>query len=247
VRTDLYEKFSTKESSHWWFVARRNILQSLIGRYIPTKVETALDIGSGPGINVPLIRTYAKKVTCLEASDTAIAMARRKFPDITILHGSFPQTVPSGNFNLITMLDVLEHIEEQTGAIRTAWSLLKPGGYLMLTVPAFMFLWSAHDNHVHHKRRYTSREIRSLLTDADFHIERVTYFNTMLFPAIAGVRLLQRTFKIRTAETDLDINPPEWLNIVLTRIFGSERFLLKRMNLPVGVSIFCAAKKCELR
>ncbi|MBI3442699.1 MAG: class I SAM-dependent methyltransferase [Candidatus Sungbacteria bacterium] len=243
MRADLYETFCAKETTHWWFVARRNILQSLIGRYIPMKVQTALDIGSGPGINIPLIRTYAKKITCLEASDTAVAMAQRKFPDLTIVSGSFPQTVPGGNFDLITMFDVLEHIEEHAEALQTVRSLLKTGGYLMLTVPAFMFLWSAHDDHVHHKRRYTRRQICSLLADAGFRIERATYFNTLLFPAIAGVRLFQRTLKIRTTKTDFDMEPPRWLNSVLTRIFGSERFMLHYGNLPVGVSIFCVAKK----
>lgn len=242
MRTDLYETFSTQESSHWWFVARRNILHTLISQYIPMKIETALDIGSGPGMNVPLIQSYAKKMTCLDASDIAVAMAQRKFPDLMVVHGSFPQNVPVGQFDLITMFDVLEHIEEHSEVLQTARSLLKPGGYLMLTVPAFMFLWSAHDNHVHHKRRYTRKDIYSLLADAGFCIARVSYFNTLLFPAIAGIRLLQRAFKIRTTKTDFDMELPRWLNAILAHIFGSERFLLKYINLPIGVSIFCAAK-----
>lgn len=242
MRTDLYETFSAKESSHWWFVARRKILDALLCRHVPRRASTALDIGSGPGINLFLLRKHAGNIVCLEPSAEAVAIAREKFPGTVFLHGSFPETIPGGQFDLITMFDVLEHIDGHVEAFQTVKSLLKPDGYLILTIPAFMFLWSAHDDHVHHKRRYTRKEICSLLADAGFRIQQATYFNTLLFPAIAGVRLLQRALNLRTAKTDFDMELPGWLNILLARIFGSERFLLKYINLPVGVSIFCAAK-----
>jgi SAM-dependent methyltransferase len=242
MRTDLYDKFNSIETEHWWFVARRDILRVLLKQLLPSRVDTALDIGSGPGINLELINPIANRVTCLEPSSEAVTLAREKFPDLDIIEGSFPETLPTGTFDLITMFDALEHIEDDGAALLAAYSLLKKNGHLVITVPCFMFLWSEHDDYVHHKRRYTKRELLKKLKKAGFTVVRATYFNSLLFTPIAIVRLLKSLFRIKTSQTDFDMGS-KWLNGTLLTIFKSERLFLNYFNLPIGVSLFCVANK----
>lgn len=244
MRNDLYKKFEYLDDHHWWFIARKKILRNLLKSSIKKEISDSLDIGSGPGINVSILQEVSKKITCLEASDEAIKFGNKKYPELEMIKGYFPATIPNRKFDMITMFDVLEHIDNDSEALRTAYSLLKTGGYFIMTVPSYMFLWSEHDEHVHHKRRYTKKQIIDLLKKAGFEIDRITYFNTILFPAIAFIRIFKRIFNIKTGDTDFDIGSP-FLNSILTALFKSEVFFLNKINFPFGVSLFCVAQKKE--
>ena len=244
MRTDLYNTFFELDKSHWWFIGRRKILTTLLNKDIPVKAGALLDIGSGPAINIPLIRNYATTVDCLEASPEAIEIALRDFPELSMVQGYFPDTVPDKTYDAISMFDVLEHIADDVLSVSTVFSKLRPGGHFIVTVPAYNFLWSEHDDHVHHKRRYTKRHLASLIEKEGFEIVHMTYFNTFLFLPIAAIRITKRFFGVQTDKTDFNTgNRFTWLNTFLAFVFGAEKNLLKYIDFPFGVSLYCVAKK----
>jgi len=147
-------------------------------------------------------------------------------------------------FDLVTMLDVLEHIPDDAGALAEAMRVLRPGGLLMLAVPAYRFLWGAQDEVSRHVRRYTVPELGARMKAANFAVRRLTYFNTALFPPIAALRLLRRFIPAtRSDESDFHAPAPGPINALLAAIFGSEAALVARHDLPFGVSILGLAEK----
>jgi SAM-dependent methyltransferase len=150
--------------------------------------------------------------------------------------------VVSGAYAVVTMLDVLEHLEDDVAALREVARILRPGGIVLITVPAFSFLWSRHDELAHHYRRYRRFELCRRLREAGLEPQFVSYFNFFLFPAIALVRLATKALGIRKEGSDFAATPV-LLNGVLGALFGAERFLLRFMPLPFGVSVLAVAKK----
>jgi hypothetical protein len=138
------------------------------------------------------------------------------------------------------MLDVLEHIERDAETLVALGKLLKPGGTMVLTVPAYQWMFGPHDEFLHHKRRYSSSGLRKLIVSADLTVRRLTYFNTILFPIAAIVRLKSRLMptKVRVSET----TPPKLLNWILEGTFSSERHFIPRMVFPFGLSLLCTVQ-----
>jgi 2-polyprenyl-3-methyl-5-hydroxy-6-metoxy-1,4-benzoquinol methylase len=236
----VYPHMYEVENVHWWFVARQRILR----RYIEVRLGLGegariLDVGCGTGaVLESLSRRYDAYGT--DTSPQAIEFCRRR--GLTKLHlGSLDTFPPGPPFDLITMLDVVEHVEDDRGLLRTASNLLRTGGHVLIAVPAFPSLWSAHDEMLHHKRRYTRASLRTTVTDAGFMIAHLTFFNTLLFPAAFLARAVARlTGSARTH--DLEI-PPRGINALLTRVFSMERPILARSSLPIGLSLLCLAAR----
>lgn len=155
--------------------------------------------------------------------------------------GALPEAHPflQEAFDLIALFDVLEHVREDFESLVALRRQLRPGGLFILTVPAFPFLWSAHDARHHHFRRYRRGPLRHALLRAGFRVERISYFNTWLFPAIASVRLVKKA--LRSPGSDAEHLPPLWLNGFLESLFSSERHFLLRGALPFGVSLVAMA------
>jgi len=148
------------------------------------------------------------------------------------------------SFDLVTALDVVEHIDDDMGALREMRRVLKPGGMLLLTVPAYRFLWGRQDEINLHKRRYVAREVRSRLSAAGFEIRRLSYMNSILFPGIASMRLVRHILPPpKELTSDFAVPAPGPLNRVLAAVFGSERYVLSRLDIPFGVSILALATR----
>jgi SAM-dependent methyltransferase len=186
------------------------------------------------------------QVYAIEIDEGAAVLARARGVG-AVQTGGVPDALGFGDklFDLILLLDVLEHLDADQGALHSLAARLKDGGWLMLTVPAYPFLWSHHDERNHHKRRYTMRGLLGVVRKAGYNIRFASYFNCWLFPMVALVRLLQgRVFGSPWENLNL---PPSLLNTALTRIFASERYALSRhASLPFGVSLLLVAQKPQV-
>ncbi len=241
----LYDELYRTEEDHWWFRGRRSVIRSVLKKIPRSQGETALDVGCGTGLNTEILNTLGFSAEGLEFSEDAIGLARLRSPNMTLRKGSFPDVDLGGKrYNLITLFDVLEHIEDDAGALRVAHSLLQSGGYLLLTVPAFTFLWTEHDALAHHQRRYRKKDLLKKLKDAGFHITYFSYFNFFLFFPIAFVRVIKKILHISSGKSDFALTPP-WLNVLLTKIFSVEGVFLQNVSFPLGVSIIALARKSD--
>jgi SAM-dependent methyltransferase len=233
------------EQEHWWFVSRRSIIESILRLHMESlgPQSKILDAGCGTGGNLELLSRLGCEVTGLEMEQGAAEIARSKSGKAVYV-GSLPEQVPfaDDSFDLIVLLDVLEHIEDDLGALQALTAKLKPGGKLLITVPAFAFLWSPHDESHHHKRRYRLKELTGKMQRCQLHPMYASYFNTWLFPVIAIVRILHKRFGIFQKTDDLSM-PSPILNKLLAGIMSSERHILKRAKLPFGVSIVAIGQK----
>src|SRR5262245_45868842 len=244
----MYREFAEVfEARHWWFVGRRRILASLMADWLPARSDLRiLDIGCGTGGMIPLLSEYGR-VTGIDPAEAAIRYSRQRHDCAAeLIQMDFPRQVPAaGSFDLVTLFDVLEHLDDDAVALARAFSLLRRGGTLVVTVPAHRYLWSPHDEINLHRRRYERPELRARLEQAGFRVERLSYYNTLLFPVIYAARLLRRQVTRRgDRRSDFRIGN-EWINARLTGLFASERALLKRWDLPVGVSLLAVARRPE--
>lgn len=234
-----YDQMAQVEDVHWWFVARRRVLGPILqGLNLPPQAQI-LEAGCGSGGNLAMLAAFGS-VCAMELSDSARQKAQARGIGV-VQEGKLPQGIPfqGQRFDLIALLDVLEHLDEDVEALKALGSRLAPNGRLLLTVPANPWLWSRHDTLNHHKRRYTKRGLEKVLTTAGFQIHNISYFNTLLFPLIAGIRLLQKALKVKDSD-DLTM-PSSLVNRTLGTIFAWERFLVNRIPMPFGVSLVLVA------
>ncbi len=244
MEAGVYDEMGAVEDSHWWFVSRRRIVQALLARLdVPAGAEV-LEIGAGTGGNLAMLSEIGR-LTAVEMSEHARSIATVK-TSVKILSGQLPDGLPlfDNAFDLVVLLDVLEHVDQDAESLCEIFGLLNPGGYVLLTVPAFQSLWSQHDEVHHHCRRYRRAPFQALLRRAGFEVVYLSYFNTWLFPPIAAVRLLQSAH--RPAEhTTVGQTPPPLINALLEAVFSSERHLIGRMTLPFGVSLLAVARRVD--
>jgi SAM-dependent methyltransferase len=228
-------------SSHWWWVARRKVLRRLLDRFLgKERKRKILEVGCSTGSNLRMLQDYGT-VHAMEVHGPAVEYCRMRYPGIRIYDGGIPDPLRD-RYDVICLFDVLEHIEDEDGALEWIDDHLTPGGVLLVTVPAFDFLWSRHDELARHFRRYTKPALEALLRRR-FDVTYASYFNTHLFPAIAAVRLIQRLLHLGGGESDKAAGGRGFSNKVLETVFASERVWLPALKLPFGVSIFAAARK----
>lgn len=244
MEDNAYRDMIEAQETHWWFRARRKVLARLLQRFVP-RGGRVLDVGAGTGSNLPLLEGFGT-VTALEPNPFAADHLSRSF-GVEVVREAVPAaTHPSlSAFDLIAALDVLEHIEEEAQAFEFMAQRLRPGGWLVVTVPAFGFLWSSHDERLRHKRRYRRPELAAKLARAGLAVEFLSYFNCLLFPPALAVRLLDRR-RPGIAQAGAK-PPPAILNRCLEFTFGLEAGLLGWLRLPFGLSIVALARKSPER
>jgi len=242
MNIEMYRIFFEIQKKHWWFVTRKNVVLDVIKRYLAKNEQIKiLDIGCGSGLMLTSLDKMGETYG-MDMSDEAIRFSKEIFNG-RVEKGALPDQLPYEKdfFDLITALDVIEHIDNDTDSISAIRSLLAPGGKAVFTVPAYMFLWSPHDEINEHKRRYTLPELKKKLVDAGFTVEKISYYNTFLFPVVFIVRMLNNGLK-RYGASDMDM-PSTPLNYVLKKIFGIEKYLLRYFNLPFGISVLAVVRK----
>jgi SAM-dependent methyltransferase len=225
------------EDRHWWYRGRRTVLDGVIaGLGLPADPRI-LDAGCGSGrFMVELAKLGS--VTGVELSDTSVSLARERQLGDVVAGSVLEMPFPEDSFDLAVSLDVIEHLDDDLAALRELRRAVAPGGALLVTVPAYQWLWSGHDEINHHHRRYTRRSLQRVAEQAGWQQVRTTYFNSLLLPVAILLRVLDR-FSTKTTESSLDLwIPPEPLNWVLERPLALEAALIARGGrIPAGLSL----------
>ncbi len=225
------------EDRHWWYLGRRTVIERVLdGNDLPRPARI-LDAGCGSGRNmVELARRGA--VTGVELSHTSVELARARARGEVIEGSVLEMPFTEASFDLAVSLDVIEHLEDDLAALSELRRVVSPGGTLLLTVPAYQWLWSGHDVINHHHRRYTRRSLQRVAEEAGWRQVRTTYFNSLLLPVAILLRVLDRV-DTKTTESSLDLwVPPQPLNRLLERPLALEAGLIARGGrIPCGLSL----------
>lgn len=250
--SEYYKEYYILERNHWWFKARMNILRSLIKFHVATNSDQKISIlnsGIATGATSQMLTEFGF-VTSLEY-DSDCCQFVREHVGLDVTEGSLT-TLPFENeyFDLVCAFDVLEHIENHDQALKEMQRVLKPGGHLFVTVPAYQFLWSEHDVINHHFRRYTRTNITQLFQkNTKLTKVRTSYFNTFLFLPAFIARMISNIFgafiKSKKVKSDFErFKANSISNSFFFKVFSGERLLFKlNLNFPFGVSIFSIYKK----
>lgn len=237
----VYERMAAHDTTHWWYRARRDILADYLTRWgdLPHGAHI-LEIGCGTGHNLPMLARFGE-IDAIEIDETAGAKASERLGK-PVGTAPLPELtgVEPGSYDLVAVLDVIEHVEDDVAALKAIAAALKPGGKILITVPAHQWMWSAHDVVNHHKRRYSKRAFEGLLEEAGLRGEKLGYFNSLLFPVAVAARFAG---KLMGKDDSDDSPPPKPLNTLFEAIFRLERHLVGRMPLPPGLSLITLASK----
>jgi SAM-dependent methyltransferase len=250
MQQHTYAIMDEVEGSHWWFVGRRKILESFLDTIVgalhkePAEAGTQsalriLDVGCGTGANLEMLAQYGE-AEGVDVSDDALEFCRQK--GLKAQKG-LADALPFGDesFELTTALDVIEHLDDDIGGLKEMFRVTKSGGYSLIFVPAFMWLWGVQDDISNHRIRYTRAQIVERLEKAGYEVERATYANWTFFtPILAGRTIMKLTGIKPESENNITISG---LNGVFGKLFGAESLWLDRFNFPFGVSIVVVAKK----
>ena len=233
------------EETHWWYLGRRRIIQSLIEKISATLNNPnprILDVGCGTGANLKMLAAYGK-AEGVDISQQAIDFCHERGLDSVKLGAIEHLPYENNSFEIVTALDVIEHLDDDVAGLREIRRVLCPKGRVLLFVPAFMFLWGVQDDVSHHRRRYTLPRLLRAVEEAGFAVEWSSYANITFFLPVLLVRSVMRWLGLRAAtEYGINISP---LNGPFSSLFAAERFVLERRRIPFGVSAVCIARRVE--
>ena len=233
------------EETHWWYLGRRRIIQSLIEKISATLNNPnprILDVGCGTGANLKMLAAYGR-AEGVDISQQAIDFCHERGLDSVKLGAIEQLPYENNSFEIVTALDVIEHLDDDVAGLREIRRVLRPDGRVLLFVPAFMFLWGVQDDVSHHRRRYTLPRLLRAVDEAGFAVEWSSYANISFFLPVLLVRSVMRWLGLRAA-TEYGINI-SLLNGPFSSLFAAERFVLERGRIPFGVSAVCIARRVE--
>jgi SAM-dependent methyltransferase len=250
MKSDFYEEYFRHENSHWWFRWRFDLIAQVVGSLTHGRDVRILDAGCGTGQMTKLLENYGTAIG-LDLAPEAIHYAKQRGVRNLVQGSITDPPFKAGSFDCVLALDVIEHVDDDAQILARLREIVRPGGHLIVTVPAFNILWSEHDEINHHRRRYRVPQLRRLMEEAGYEVERITYCNTTLYLPVLVMRkgksLLRRLRKQeRTDEPESDLSfYPRPINELLYRVMQLENRLMRRWGLPFGVSILAVARRPE--
>lgn len=249
MEKDEYKVMHDLEQSYWWFVGKQFLVKTFLKRFSSDGLghDKILDIGCGTGIILKLLENFGVAYG-MELSSEAIRFLRQRGLNL-IVRSDANQCLPFKNntFSAITCFDVLEHIDRDITLLKEMARVCKPMGYIVITVPAFDILWSPHDVALHHKRRYTRKQMLENISKLSCTVIKVSYYNTILFLPILAVRKLKQFFsRNKHAQSDFFMTLPNWLNTAMTLLFTAEIYCLRFFSFPFGVSLLLVLQKLDM-
>src|SRR5262245_4165592 len=239
MNKEFAEQYGNLEQWHWWFRGRRAIIEAILRRELSTASRRILSVGCGPADCLTWLLPFAGNHGKVVGLDIDPIHAKNTGSRIEFVVGSLVDAPLAGDsFDVVLALDVLEHLDDDMAGLREAVRLVRPEGLLLLTVPALPSLWGGQDVVSEHRRRYTKNSLVRLFKDAGMSDYDVGYFNTLLFPLTAAVRLLRRSVGLGTRpRSDFEDNRPGLINDALAWVFGIESRLRNHLPMPIGVSL----------
>lgn len=244
-----YQRLADREHFYWWNVGRRSILEEALRRHLVTNNQNldVLDIGCGPGGNLLFLERFGF-VTGLDISKEALRLARDKNFKKLVQGSAETLPFPDASFNVVSILDVLEHVNDDEGTLGEIARVLKKDGVLLLTVPAHRWLWSRHDEALHHKRRYAAAELRRKIARAGLQRVEMSHFVIPGVPALFVREALRKTGRYLSPNGEEKVDTyniilPPFLNRLLILWLTGEKHVMKIFPIPVGSSLLLIAKK----
>lgn len=233
------------EANYWLFKAKRDIVSKLVQALNDKTDSRILDVGCAGGY---LMRFLEKmgfgEISGIDISDSAVAICKKKGVKNVMTADCTKTSFKNSMFDIVTAIDILEHVKDEKAALNEWRRILKKNGRLIVFAPAFTFLWSQHDEICHHYRRYSRSTLINTLKKVNFTIERSSYWNFSLFFPASLIKIFQRIFlKNHKSDQLYELNP--LVNKLLIYLLKFENLLLKRLDFPVGLSVFVIARKEE--
>ncbi len=235
------------ERTYWWFRGKQFLIDVFLKRYLSeSKDNKLLDIGCGTGIILELMKKHGSGYG-IELSALGIKMLKQKNLNLLVQSdANRPMPFKDDVFSAITCLDVLEHLDSDFELLKEMVRICKPGGVIVITVPAMRFLWSIHDEALHHKRRYTKKQLLNRIGALNCTVVKSSYFNSCLFFPIAFVRLMKSLFRDgKVVKSDFFMALPKWLNRTLYFFYSTELNCLRFTTIPFGLSVLLIVQKPE--
>jgi SAM-dependent methyltransferase len=245
MKKHFAEQYGDLEEWHWWFRGRRRIIESILSRELTVGRRRILSVGCGPAEGLAWLLPFAGSGGKVVGLDIDLTHARNINGNIEFVVGSLEDApMQDASFDIVLALDVLEHLDDDSKGFREAVRLVKPKGLLLLTVPALPSLWGGQDVVSEHRRRYTKRSFVRLFEAAGLTEYQVQYFNTLLFPLVAAVRLTRRSAGLSGRHrSDFDDNRPGFVNDTLAWVFSTESRLRNYLPMPIGVSLVATYRR----
>lgn len=238
----LYSEMFLQEKTYWWHVAKRRLVQQEIkNSQINLQDKIVLDVGCGTGAMMEEMQKFGGNVFGIDGSDESITFTQKRgLKNIQKVNLEQPLPLKDSSYDYLICLDVLEHIENDHQLVAEFYRILKPGGKLLLTVPAYQFMWTYWDEVLGHKRRYRKANLIKLLKSANLKVTRASYFYSFLFPVAFVFRHVKEIFKSEKSDF---VQIPNFLNQLLLLVCALERAVINYFPIPVGLSIYIQAEK----
>jgi len=245
MEKEAYKLLYNIEKIHWWFIGRRNILGTLIENFVVKRNNRQLviyDVGCSTGMNLSFFKKYGC-VFGVDFYEEALNICREEKSIKTVQADARKLPFAGESCDLLIALDLIEHLEEDRIALKEFNRVLKKDGYLIISVPAYKFLWSGFDIYSHHFRRYDVRELKEKINQQGFRIKKISYINCFLFFLILIVRFCDKLPWINKNNSCDLIPPTKIINKIFEKIFSSEQYFINKVDFPFGSSICCVAQK----